>query len=437
MDIFKGLLGKQSTPGTSWGELAGMYFSGQGKQSNRARNLLFASLFFNLKEAKMQSNVLKNLEESERKRVFDEADVTNKWNSYNSLMDDDAAFKKDPNYFRYKAEEKFTKVNPNFPTGNNLLQSQLDFRNTEIRDYEEALKNNHLEKIKTGDIQKRLSKEEFFKPFEDFYVSEKERIAAPKNVSLIHKGWDFITGGKKKELTESQLKDARNVGTRNTFGYLLDPDEFTAQENIELYRDPNTSVMSATEVKRNIIATVKDSDLARSMINNMDPNKQSYTKSELDGFIITETVDFDALAFKFEEAGKTFDKTWEKETGKKIPVQGSPDYLNYKLRRTNFSEERAGVGDKDTIELRKKVYLREDLLAGGADKNDPVIKALDAQIRNSGIDNFKLMLFKTGLAAATDPEIEAMNSKRGISQKDYLKEFMGSFDDLYKIFEEL
>ena len=55
------LLGKSA--GTSWGERAGAYLSGSGKKDNRARNILLATLFFNAKEANMQSKVLKNLKE--------------------------------------------------------------------------------------------------------------------------------------------------------------------------------------------------------------------------------------------------------------------------------------------------------------------------------------------------------------------------------------
>jgi len=435
-NIFKGLLDKSSSPGTSWGELAGMYFSKGSKKDVRARNILLGTLFFNAKEASMQSKVLKNLEEANRNKLFDEAEVTAKWNAYNTLMDDDAAYKSDPNYFKYKAEEKFTKVNPNFPTGQNLLQSQIDFRRKEIEDYATALENNHLEKIKTGNITQRLRKEEFFKPFEDFYVSENERIAAAKNVSLVHKGWDFLTGGKKKDLTEAQIKDARNAAAKNNLGYLLNPDSFTAQENIELYRDPSVSTFTADEVKRNIISTVDDASLAKSIINNMDPKQATYTRAQLDSLVIGATVDFDELTFKFEQAGKVFDKNYKTETGKDAPQKGQKDYLDYKLRRTNFAEERAGIGDRDTIELRKKIYLRQDLISQGTNENDAIIKSLDAFIKNAGIDKFKLTMMNTALASAADPETKAILDKQGISITDYVKDYMSNLESFYKIFDE-
>ena len=62
------LLGKSS--GASWGDIAGAYLSGGRKKDNRARNLFLASLFFNAKEANMQSKVLKNLKENDEQKTF-------------------------------------------------------------------------------------------------------------------------------------------------------------------------------------------------------------------------------------------------------------------------------------------------------------------------------------------------------------------------------
>ena len=65
---YKSLLGKSS--GSSWGELAGNYFAQNNKKSNKSRNILLASLFMNAAESKMQSNVMKNLEDLEDDRTI-------------------------------------------------------------------------------------------------------------------------------------------------------------------------------------------------------------------------------------------------------------------------------------------------------------------------------------------------------------------------------
>ena len=78
---FKSLLGKGA--GQNWGELAGTYFSQNNKKSNRARNLLLASLFFNAKEARMQSNVMKNLQDLEDNKTIEKAKLAAQWKKKN------------------------------------------------------------------------------------------------------------------------------------------------------------------------------------------------------------------------------------------------------------------------------------------------------------------------------------------------------------------
>ena len=65
---YTSLLGKKS--GSSWSDIASAYFTRGEKKDNRARNILLASLFFNAKEAQMQSRVLKNLKENDEQQTF-------------------------------------------------------------------------------------------------------------------------------------------------------------------------------------------------------------------------------------------------------------------------------------------------------------------------------------------------------------------------------
>ena len=66
-DFLKSLLDKN--PGSQTGELIGAYLSGRDKKDNRARNVLLASLFFNAKEASMQSKVRKNLSDLKHPKI--------------------------------------------------------------------------------------------------------------------------------------------------------------------------------------------------------------------------------------------------------------------------------------------------------------------------------------------------------------------------------
>ena len=209
-DFLKSLLDKN--PGSQTGELIGAYLSGRDKKDNRARNVLLASLFFNAKEAAMQSKVTKQLEELERQKTFDTAKITNQYNLYDKLMTDDEAFKKDKNYFKIQSEAEFARLNPNYDLS---TEDARKIRKQEIDEYEQELINIHKEKIKTGNITKRLSKEEFMKPLEDFYIQQGKQIAAPKNVSLVHKAFDFVRPGKRKQdlqnITKNQALRSSNT----------------------------------------------------------------------------------------------------------------------------------------------------------------------------------------------------------------------------------
>jgi len=432
---YTSLLGKSS--GTSWGDIAGAYLSGGKRKDKKARNILLATLFFNAKESQMQSRVMKNLKELERQKTFDEASVTNKWNAYNSLMDDDAAFKKDPNYFRIKAESKFNELNPNFPSGGKLLESERQFKIKEIQEYQDALESLHKEKINTGNVDKRLSKEEFFKPFEDYYVSQEKQITAPGNVSLVHKGWNFLTGKKKEELTEQKIKDNRNIATRGSFGYLLNPDEIKDDAIIELYRDPNEFTLNKDEASLNIISTVKDTDLQRSIISKLP--ESGITRNKLKATIITSSVDFDPLLAKIDRVNNQFDAFIKKE-GKAIPDKDTKpaEYLNYTLRKQNYVAQRVPeLGeDKTTIDLRNKMYTLEDLKKQGVPKDSPLIKSLEADIRNAGIDKLTLTIFNTVMSELVDPVSSAFLEKQDIDAVQYAtqktEELLNVYESIFK-----
>jgi len=432
---FTSLLGKSS--GASWGDIAGAYLSSGKRKDKKARNVLLATLFFNAKEAQMQSRVMKNLKELERQKTFDEASVTNKWNAYNTLMDDDEAFKKDPNYFRLKAETKFNTVNSNFPTGGTLLESEKQFKLKEIQEYQNALESLHKEKIKTGNVTKRLSKEEFFKPFEDYYVSKEKQITAPGNVSLVHKGWNFLTGKKKEEITEQQRIDNRKLATRGSFGYLLNPDEIKDDAIVELYRDPNEFTLNKEEASLNIISTVKDTDLQREIISKLP--ESGITRNKLKATIITSSIDFDPLLAKIDRVNSQFDAIMEKE-GKVIPnkEEKPKEYLNYSLRKQNYVAQRVPeLGEnKSTIDLRNKMYTLEDLKQQGISSDSPIIKSLEADIRNAGIDKLTLTIFNTVMSELVDPVSAAFLEKQDIDAVEYAtqktEQLLNVYESIFK-----
>src|SRR6056300_620705 len=431
-DILKNLLDKSGS-GFNVGELLGTYLSSTGKRNNRMRNILGLTTLFGLKEDSMRSNALKNLKENKRLKVFDQAKVTNRWNAYDTLMKEDELYRKNPNHFKIQGEAEFAKLNPNFDLRTEDARKK---RAKEINDWALNAKTLHESKIQNPafeGINKRMTKEEFFKPFEDYYVSRQQAITAPKELSIVHKAWDYLGGKKKDELSPQQIEDNKNKALRGSFGFLLDPTEVKGEAEIELFRDPNEFTLTKLEAQSRIIETVKDADLQRSLIRNL--KKDTYTTNELKSAMIVGSTNFDPILEKVSQAQSTFDTLWKQEY-KTVPVIDDDNYNSYILRRTNYVEERSGLGDKDTIELRKKIYLLEDLKNKGVNEKDPVRKSLEAEIKVAGIDKVTLTLFNTVLAELTDPLTSAYLEKQGIKSEVYAQDTLNEFLNIYStIFE--
>ena len=433
-DYLKSLLGK-SGKGFNVGDIIGTYLTSTGKRNNRMRNILGLTALFGLREDKMKFNAIKNLEESERNKVFDQAKVNKRWMAYDNLMKIDEEYRKNPNYFTVLGEAEFAKINPNFDLG---TEDAREKRAREIKEWATFEENLHKEKIQNPAFNisdQRMSKEEFFKPFEDYYVSQQEAITAPKELSIVHKAWDLLGGKKKDELSPKEIEAKKNKALRGSFGFLLDPREVNDTAKIELFRDPNAFTLTKNEATFRVIETVKDPDLQRSIIRKLD--KQSYTTNELQAAVIVGSTNFDALVEKSIVAQNRFESNWKRENpGKSIPTDKDPNYIDYVLRRTNYVEEQTGQGDKDTIALRKKIYLLEDLQNKGVDENSPVIKSLKSDIKLAGIDKVRLTLFNTIMAELADPATQAFLEKEDTPEEEYAENKMTDFLNIYgKIFD--
>jgi hypothetical protein len=311
----------------------------------------------------------------ERQKTFDNAQMTDRWNAYNTLMDEDAAFKENPNYFRLQAEARFAKNNPNYPSGAKLLQSEIDFKNKEVTDLEEALKNLHIEKIKSGNVNKRLSKQEFFKPFEDYYVNKQEEIAAPGNVSLVHKAWNKLTNKNDKQtLTDIQKENQRNEAIRNNFGYLLNPDEITGDAAIAQYK-PLEMTVTKTEAANQILSSIENQDIARNLVTGL--KQKQYSRTELQDYITLNVVDFNPYIQKYQKAYQAYDARFYAD--KDVPVEGDKGYKEYIIQRNAYADRVTGQGDKVTAQITSDLYTLKELKVN-PEENAELIDAIEARI---------------------------------------------------------
>mgnify|MGYP003143688634 FL=1 len=198
-DFLKSLLDKNT--GSQTGELIGAFLSNRNKKDNRARNVLLASLFFNAKEANMQGRVQKNLEELERQKTLEVAKLNNQWtkrvnlsNQYENIQKNGAL-----NYYRADAEKAFDDAHSQEKElmslqGGDIAKYKLDW----MTDYSDKQEKEFMDTYNKLD-KSITTKEEFTKPYMDYYLAQRDKIASPANVSLVHKAFSKIGIGKDKE----------------------------------------------------------------------------------------------------------------------------------------------------------------------------------------------------------------------------------------------
>lgn len=413
-EILSGLLSRQDSGGT-FKDIAADFFSGRSNDKKRARNVMIGSMLLGAKEMSMQNNVIKNLEENERQRTYDLANVTSKWEKYDELMKADEAYKADPFYFRDKAKEKYNQVWGNKDLNMNL-QENKNFMQKEIEDYERALKNLHEQKIKTGDIDKRLTKEQFFKPFEDYYTTRQADIAAPKNLSIVHSAWNRLTKGKQTPLTEAEITAKKGTATRSAFDYLLDPSVVSKTEQIERERDPSTVTYSKEEAQRFIVDTMAPTDPARGKaLREFDFSKKTqWTENDLTLYTVAAQTDFNVILEKNRVINNAFDATWKEENNvTEIPKTNSEEYLSYYLQKQNNLDEANGTGSAEVRELRSNIFELEEMkqtisnskFADNPQEHPlyPVQKKLESDIKLAGVDKLTFQMFNFVQAKLLDP----------------------------------
>ena len=168
MSVIKDLI-KTNKSGAGMGELLSAYFQSKNKESKKLRNILVGTLGVNIAEDVMKRKVNKNLQDLERQRIFELGGMNAKWEAMQNLIADEKAYRADNSYFRQQAVTKFNEMYPDFKLAT-ALDSEKKEREQEIEDYAKALQKNHEDKVNTGNFDVKMTKETFFKPFDDHYA---------------------------------------------------------------------------------------------------------------------------------------------------------------------------------------------------------------------------------------------------------------------------
>ena len=412
-DILKNLLDKSNNQKSSWYDIANAWSQSNNRDTKSLRNILLAQTLFGMKEFQMQQKVQKNLKSLDRERVFDLGGMNQKWEAYQDLIATEKAYKGDSNYFKKQALAKYNEINPDFNV-KTALESEIAARNKEIEDYATALLNNHTKKVNTGNFDVKMTKEQFYQPFNDYYNQRAEEINAPKNRSLVHAGWNRITEGRKKvDPTAPTLEDRRKVANRGTFGYLLDPDEIKPQDEIALFRNPNEFVMTTGEMKEAILMNQSlPEEIRLSLIQTLP--KGTMTRGELKDHVVIETTDFDLEKDKLQRAYNMYDNVEGiDETNR--PKVGTESYKHYIRKRNNYAALSLGIGSKRTNEYLNILYQYQDAMQD-PDANQRNIKRLETELKAYEIDTIDKAIIQVISTSSADADYLMQND-------DYINAF--------------
>ena len=426
MSVIKDLI-KANSSGASTGELLSAYFQSKNKESKKLRNILVGTLGVNIAENVMQRKVNKNLEDLERQRVFELGGMNAKWEAMQNLIADEKAYRADNSYFRQQAVTKFNEMYPDFKL-DTALESEKKEREQEIEDYASALLENHQAKVNTGNFDVKMTKETFFKPFDDHYVDRAREINAPKNKSLVHAGWARLTEGRKAKnpLTPDNIEERRKLAHRGNFGYLLDPDEIKSGDEIRFSRDPSDYTFTDTEARTSILSLNLDTSVKQSLIQNLDA-ETSYTRKGLQDYVAIQVLDFNETDAKFQAAYRSYDNVnnINDDNRPAAPVKGeapSKEYKNYVQRRNVFAIQQTGIGDKKQAEFLNNLYALEDARTRGADSR--LIDYLENEISKSTETTLDRVIMNQIAAMNADPSFADLNED--------LIEAAGGIDKFYE-----
>ena len=236
---YTSLLGRSS--GSSWGDIAGAYLSGGRKKDNRARNVLLASLFFNAKEASMQSKVLKNIEELENQKTIEQARLTKQWEKREKLQTEyeDVKEKGAYNYYKTDAETAFEEEHGTDPKYS--LKAYQPEKINWMKKYTSE-KETNLNKRYSGVDTDILTKEEFMEPINAYYRAKQKDYLNPQNRSLVHKALGKIGFGTNRSEETGNFLNKEGEDTvykfnENRKAHQTRIDNLTSQEVAEIKMD--------------------------------------------------------------------------------------------------------------------------------------------------------------------------------------------------------
>jgi len=393
MADIKSLLEKTQSSG-NWQNIAQAWASQNNKNSKHLLGLLVGQTLFGAKEFAMQNKVLKNLKENEKQKTFQLAGMDAKYKAYTELLDNDEAFRKNPSFFNLKAEEKFNELNPDYDTRYNTAQNSQarDNRDTQISELETELKNIHTKRMQTGNFdtnETRMTKEQFYQPFNDYYESEAERMSSPSELSLVHRGWNKIRRRKSEELTPKQIQENIDKANRTALDFLVDPVKFSEEAAIPVYRKKDEFEFTKNDALAYVHTQLGAAPSAPSVLRSLrNDTKESFTINELNTMVVAGKINYNRFEEESKDLGKAFDSTWKRDNQREnIPAPKDDDYELYYMERADFIDAKQGIGTEKERELRRNIFglakIDKDIVASGMNAKDHPLYAQKVAYENA------------------------------------------------------
>jgi hypothetical protein len=271
--------------------------------------------------------------------------------------------------------------------------------------------------MKTGNFdtdKARMTKEEFYKPFNDYYESEAERISSPSELSLIHRGWNKVIRRKKsEELTPQQIQENIAIANRSALDFLVDPVKFSGEAAIPVYRKKDEFEFNKNDALAYVHAELRNSPSAPSVLRSLNNNSQeSYTIADLNNMVIAGKIDYNKFEEESKELGRAFDSTWKIDNQREnIPSPKDDDYELYYMERADFIDAKQGIGTEKERELRRNIFglarIDKDIAASGMNPKDHPLNeqkvAYENAIKMSQIDVVGFEMWKLANAQLNHP----------------------------------
>lgn len=422
---YTSLLGRRDQ---SWSQIAATLLQDQQKknkkQKKRQRRALIGGMLLSAWDNNQLANVSRNLREADNDRQYEIADATQKWDAYSKFVEVDKKVVEkgdiDVNkpdtlntYFLEQAEAAFNKVNDDFDTRYAGRNDRYAIRENEITDIAKKLQADHLQKRKQiesaqnidvykGINRPYLTKEEFTKPWNEYYRAKESRVSDPSELSAVHKLFGLVGPARTRRLSlDRKMENYRNqINTLNkAYDSLVSPTpigdikrfynpdaiQFTESEAI-LYLDKIFTGEANQVLKRSIQNAVREKVPEDDLNTAIAEDRISDTV--LNSIILARSYDFDLSKEKREQLGKDFDKAWSARTGKsidEIATLNVKDKEVYDDERYVYVERGMGLEPEDQIKLREALVSIKAEELKGADKDINIIAYNQAIVENSTV----------------------------------------------------